>query len=122
MRIELVDPPRAFQVGSVELKDCGAIDLEPGEQLTFVTPAGGEYDVARTTWGFYGTPSVNGRLPAFGLRTALARNDEAKYFVLIVERGCEEDFHRYCERERISVVAWLDDDRTLAALDAGARR
>jgi len=121
LRIELVDPPRAFQVGSVELKDCGAIDLEPEEQVTFVTPDGGEYDVARATWGFYATPSVNGRLPSFGLRAALARNDEAKYFVLIVERGREEDFHRYSERERISVVAWLDDDQTLAALDADAR-
>lgn len=121
MKVEALDPPRTFRAGSVELKDCGAIDLEPQEQVTFVTPGGGEYDVARATWGFYATPSVNGRLPRFGLRTALARNDEAKYFVLIVERGREEDFHRYCERERISVVAWLDDDQTLAAFDADAR-
>jgi hypothetical protein len=121
MKIETLDPPRTFRAGSVELKDCGTIGLEPGEQLTFVTPDGGEYDVARTAWGFYATPSVNGRLPTFDLRAALARNDEAKYFVLIVERGHEEGFDRYCERERISVVAWLDDDRTLAALDAGTR-
>jgi hypothetical protein len=122
MKIEALDPPRTFRAGSVELKDCGAINLEPEEQVTFVTPDGGEYDVARATWGFYATPSVNGRLPSFGLRAALARNTSAKYFVLIVERGREEDFHRYCERECISVVAWLDDDQTLAAFGAAARR
>jgi hypothetical protein len=118
VKIDASDPPRTFQVGSLELKDCGAIQLEPGEQVTFVTPAGGEYDVARTAWGFYATPSVNGRLPRFGLSAVLARNADAKYFVLLVERSRDEEFRRYCEREEISVVAWLDDDQVLATLAA----
>lgn len=109
MKIELRDPPREFTAGSVQLRDSAAIELEPREQVTFVTPSGGEYDVARTAWGFYATPSLNGRLPSFGLRGALARNAEDKYFVLLVERGFEDDFERYCDAEEISVVAWLDE-------------
>lgn len=119
MKVERRDPPRAFRAGSVELRDCAAIDLEPHEQVTFVTAGGGEYDVARMPWGFYATPSLNGRLPSFGLKAALARNPAGKYFVLLVERDFDADFHAYCEAEGIAVVAWLDEDRALEAL-AGA--
>ena len=54
--------------------DCGRIALAPDEQVTFTTEAGGEYDVTRKSWGFYATPSINGRLKTFGLRAALVRN------------------------------------------------
>ena len=73
MRVELRDPARPFRAGSLELRDCAAIDLDPLEQVTLVTPSGGEYDVARMPWGFYATPSLNSRLRSFGLRAALAR-------------------------------------------------
>ena len=122
MKVERRDPPRLFSAGTVQLSDCAAIELEPCEQVTFVTAGGGEYDVARTAWGFYATPSLNGRLPSFGLRAALARNSDDRYFVLLVERGFEPEFDRYCEAEEISVVAWLDEERTLSALADGVPR
>jgi hypothetical protein len=120
VRIELRDPARAFRAGSLELRDCAAIDLDPLEQVTLVTPSGGEYDVARMPWGFYATPSLNSRLPSFGLRAALARNAGEKYFVLLVERGFENSFREYCETEAIEVVGWLDEDSALQEL-AGRR-
>jgi hypothetical protein len=124
MRFTPVDPPRVFEVGhdeKIRMKDCGRVALEPDEQVTFVTPAGGEYDVARKAWGFYATPSLNGRLPCFGLRGVLVRNRLDQYFVLLVERGQEPAFDRYVASERLAVVSWLDDPAALARLDARAR-
>jgi hypothetical protein len=120
VNVHLLDPPREFRAGSLKLHDCARIELQPHEQVTFVTAGGSEYDVARTPWGFYATPSLNGRLPSFGLRATLVRNAVGKYFVLLVESGLEESFRDYCETETIEVVAWLDEDSTLEEL-AGRR-
>ena len=92
MKVVALDPPRKFRVGAredVELSDCGRIELRPDEQVTFTTESGGEYDVARKAWGFYATPSLNGRLPWFGLRPALVKGLEDKFFVMLVEHGHE---------------------------------
>jgi hypothetical protein len=120
VKAEFRDPPRTFVVGfadPIELKDCGSIRLDPDEQLTFTTEDGGEYDVTRKDWGFYATPSLNGRLVGFGLRGVLVRNRLGRYFVLLVEKGREELFERYRSGEELIVVAWLDDDEELARLD-----
>lgn len=109
MRFDPVDPPRRFKAGReavVEMRDVGRLHLEPDEQVTFTTPAGAEYDVARKEWGFYATPSVDGRLPRFGLRACLATNGEGRTFVLLVERGCEEAFERY-RAEHCLAIEWL---------------
>ena len=89
MRVDRKDPPRTFMVGQgVEIKDCGRVSLDADEQLTFVTESGAEYDVARKDWGFYASPSLNGRLKQFGLRGVLIQNKESKrYFLLLVEKG-----------------------------------
>jgi hypothetical protein len=128
-RFRPVDPPRAYRCGvedAVTMHDVGRMALEPDEQVTFTTPAGGEYDLARKSWGFYATPSLNGRLGRFGLRPVLVRNTRRQWFVLLVERGCEDDFDAYLASERLEVVTWLasDDDlerleRGLAAAEAG---
>lgn len=118
--ITLRDPPRRFAVGvgGLQLSDCATLRLEPDEQVTFVTARGGEYDVARKEWGFYATPSLNGRLPGFGLRPALIQNRSShRYFVLLVERGCEPAFDVYLAAENLRVVHWLDDEAALATID-----
>src|SRR5204863_5563233 len=77
MKLALTDPPREFGVGTggaVRLKDCAHIALEPDEQVTFQTESGGEYDVVRKSWGFYATPSLNGRLERFNLRAVLVKS------------------------------------------------
>jgi len=110
MKLTLVDPPRQFTVGRhapITLKDCAHVELEPDEQVTFTTPAGGEYDVTRKSWGFYATPSLNGRLQRFGLTATLVKNLEGYYFVLLVEQGKESDFARYVEAEELTVIGHL---------------
>jgi hypothetical protein len=125
MKFTPVDPPRVFDVGQGEkkitMKDCGRVDLDPDEQVTFTTPAGAEYDVARKVWGFYATPSLNGRLQRFGLRGVLVKNRIQQYFVLLVERGQEAAFERYVADERLTVVSWLDESGALERLEAGVR-
>ena len=116
-------PPRRFAVGTAvkfDMKDCGTLALAPDEQVTFLTEGGAEYDIARKDWGFYATPSLNGRLEQFGLRGVLIKNrGTGRYFVLLVERGKEAAFDAYCGQENLAVVAWLD---STTALDALARK
>lgn len=118
-------PPRSFQAGStgqIILTDHGKIWLEPNEQVTFTLPEGGEYDVARKEWGFYATPSLNGRLEKFGLRGVLIKNRGTKrFFVLLVEKGKEPAFEEYCRAENLEAVAWLDSTDALEALEKKVR-
>lgn len=122
MKFEPKQPPRLFKVGNsvkFDMQDCGVLRLEPDEQITLVTESGAEYDVARKDWGFYATPSLNGRLEQFGLRGVLIKNrGTGRYFVLLVERGREALFDAYCEQENLAVIAWLDSSDALDALAA----
>ncbi|WHZ25204.1 MAG: hypothetical protein OJF47_004316 [Nitrospira sp.] len=117
MKFDPTNPPRRFEVGhgiKFELQDCGTVHLLPDEQVTFVTETGSQYDVVRKDWGFYATPSLNGRLPQFGLHGALVVNQESRrYYVLLVEEGKEDRFKAYCSQEGLRVVLWLDRTDTV---------
>ena len=114
MKFTPIDPPRQFQVSgrgvSLTLSDCGRVALEPDEQVTFTTSSGAEYDVARKDWGFYATPSTNGRLQSFGLRAALVLSGYQKLFVVLVEAGKEDAFLEYVAADKQRLLCWLDDD------------
>jgi hypothetical protein len=120
MKVDLKNPPRSFTVGNsvrFEMRDCGNITLAPDEQVTFVTPTGAEFDVARKDWGYYATPSLNGRLPQFGLRAALIRNTlTGRYFILLVEQDKHAEFDAYLIQESCEVVSWLDSNEALENL------
>jgi hypothetical protein len=112
MKFNELNPPRKFTVGKyvpIELSDYGKIELAPDELVTFVTEGGAEYDVGRKSWGFYATPSVNGRLQKFGFKTALVRNADNQYFVMLVERDKMRYFEQYLEQEQSEVAEWLDE-------------
>lgn len=120
MKLTQQIPPRSFKVGSktvIEMKDCAHIQLEADEQVTFKTESGAEYDVARKTWGFYATPSLNGRLPQFGLRAVLVKSPGERFYVLLVERGKEAEFYNYLAGEEHRIITWLDNDKALEALE-----
>jgi hypothetical protein len=114
MKVDFKTPPREFEVGFDRkgiMKDCASIALAANEQVTFVTENGAEYDVARKDWGFYATPSINGRLAGFGLRAVLVRNRIDRYFILLVERGKEASFDDYVRSEPLHIVRWLDPEQ-----------
>jgi len=120
MKFTPIDPPRVFDVGAgkkIRIKDCARIELQPDEQVTFVVESGGEYDVARKSWGFYATPSLNGRLASFGWRAALVKNSSGKFYLFLVEQGKESDFQAYIGSEGQVVICWLSSDDELGALE-----
>ena len=110
-------PARKFEVGTdvkIEMADCGALYLDADEQITFHTKQGGEYDIARKEWGFYATPSLNGRLSDFALRGVLVRNMRTtRYFVLLVETGKESEFLAYLAQENMKIISWMDRTEVL---------
>lgn len=122
MKFDRKDPPRRFTVGNqiqFDMHDCGNLALAPNEQVTLLTEAGGEYDIARKDWGFYATPSLDGRLSGFGLHAVLIRNTlTGRYFVLLMEQGQEDAFNAYLEQESLEIIAWLDSTERLDALAA----
>jgi len=120
MKITTIDPPRTFEVGfdrKLYMKDCAHIELAPDEQVTLLTESGNEYDVARKTWGFYATPSLNGRLQRFDLRAVLVKNRLSQFFVMLVVRGKEADFQAYVDEEPLQIVCWMDDTVRLEHLE-----
>jgi hypothetical protein len=122
MKFTPIDPPRCFEVSGRGLKlvvsDCAHIALAPDEQVTFITESGGEYDVVRKDWGFYATPSTNGRLKSFGLRAALVVSGYGKLFVVLVEAGREDAFLAYAAADQQRLLCWLDDDAAVTQLAA----
>jgi hypothetical protein len=125
MKFEPKNPPRQFEVGydvKGTIADCGTMHLAADEQITFVTEASGEYDVTRKDWGFYATPSLNGRLAGFNLRGVLVKNRLNRFFIMLVERGKEEVFERYVRQEPLTIVTWLDTTEALSALEAKCAR
>ena len=121
MKFKPNNPPRAFKVGRgkpFEVKDCAHIELEPQEQITLLTETGAEYDVARTQWGFYATPSLNGRLQQFGLRGVLVKHPVSnRFYIFLVEKGKDKEFQQYLKTEGHKIVCWLDCDSELEKLD-----
>jgi hypothetical protein len=119
MKIKLNNPPRKFKVGTVKevtLSDCASIELDSDEQVTFKTKSGSEYDVVKKDFGYYATPSLNGRLLRFKLRAVLVQNTKDQFFVLLVEEGKEKLFKQYCDERNLVVVVWLDDSANFKKL------
>lgn len=121
MKYNFINPPREFPVGTgkeIKIKDYGKIELEHDEMVTFTTESGAEYDLTRKDWGFYATPSLNGRLESFGLRAVLVKSRvTGRFFIFLVENGKEDLFRKYCDIEEQFVIAWLDSDEALAKLE-----
>jgi hypothetical protein len=120
MKIIKNDPPRTFEAGfdkKTAIKDCGTIELSSDEQVTFITGRGNEYDLVRKNWGFYATPSLNGRLLKFNLRAVLVKNRANLFYVLLVEKGMEESFQNYAETERLTLISWLDATAVLEKIE-----
>lgn len=101
----------------IDMKDFGQIELAVDEQVTFVTESGSEYDLARKSWGFYATPSLNNRLGRFGLRPLLVRSPGKLYYVFLLEKGKEAELERYLHEEGHDIICWLDDPASLEKIE-----
>ena len=124
MKVKTFKPPRVFKVGvskDVEIKDTAHIRLDADEQIILITDSNAEYDIVRKEWGYYATPSLNGRLSGFGLRGALVKAVDGKFFLLLVEAGKETQFHAYLAAQKMDVIVWLDNEGDLSRLEKAAK-
>ena len=112
MQVRAMDPPRRFAVGhrGVVISHVAKITLESEEQVSLMSDSGAEWDVVRKDWGYYATPSLNGRLREHRLRAVLVRSAAQRLYLLLVERGEEAAFEVYRDDESLEIVHWLDDD------------
>jgi len=121
MKIQHNIPPRVFtvpdKVEDVQIADVAHLWLEADEQITLITHDGNEYDIARKSWGYYATPSLNRRLKQFNLRSALVRSYHHTYFIMMAERGHEEAFFNYLAHHDQRFITWLDEDSVLQQID-----
>ncbi len=120
MKFTPIEPPRTFSVGKdeyIQIADCGRVELSPNEQVTFTTPSGTEYDFVRKEWGYYATPSLNGRLSSFGLRAVLVKSPGNKFYIFAVEQGKEPMFQEYIDKEKHEIISWLDSDDELKKVE-----
>tara|TARA_B100000989_G_scaffold278751_1_gene240795 strand:+ start:267 stop:665 length:399 start_codon:yes stop_codon:yes gene_type:complete len=121
MKTKIKKIPRQFTVGNkvkFKMKDFGDIFLLPNEQITFKTENLAEYDIARKDWGFYATPSLNGRLKNFGFKAVLIKNVKTKrYFIFLLEKNKEKEFYKYLNQEGLKIVLWLDNEKKLLELE-----
>ena len=106
------NPPRIFTTGTKgrsPISDCGEVYLNPDEQITFVTASGKNYDFVAKDWGYYATPSINGRLAREGFKTAIVKNQGGKYFIMVVDKDSLADFEAYLSTENSTTIDWLDE-------------
>lgn len=106
MKIQNRKKPREFKVGlneKIVIKDCGTIFLKSNEQLTFKKDKF-EYDICKTNWGYYATPSMNHRLKNFNFKSFLTVNDKKRLYILLVEKQKLSTFKRYLKREKLKIL------------------
>lgn len=116
MKFEEKQPPRKFKVGNpqngIVISDFGDLHLNANEQVTIVSQNGKRHDFASKEWGFYATPSINGRLRDEGFKTALVKNSTGQIYIMVVDKNSLEEFKLYCSTEKQEVLEWLDDRKT----------
>ena len=105
-------PTRSFFVGKnedIEIEDCGLIQLENNEMITFVTKDKKEWDVVKKNRGFYATSSINDRLNKQGFRCALVKNKKGSIFIMLIEKNKLDKFKGYISKEDNHILMWLDE-------------
>ena len=113
MKFEPKNPPRKFKAGKRENKivisDFGDLHLSPDEQITIVSDNGKRHDFTCKDWGFYSTPSINGRLKNEGFKSALVENIKGQVYIMSVEKDRIDLFEKYCIDENQTIIEWLDE-------------
>jgi hypothetical protein len=109
MKIEKIE--RRFKVGlkkDIEIKHIANIYLNSDEQVTFFSKKKRQYDFVKKDWGYYATPSINGRLKKFNFLTCLIKNKLTKrFFILVVYKEKINLFRKYIKKEKLKIVGWF---------------
>ena len=109
MKLNIKKKPRKFLTGidnKIVINDLGSIKLKSNEQITF-KKNNYSYDLKKKEWGYYVTPSTNKRLINSGYKSYLVKNNNNRFYVLLVEKDKEDLFKKYIKKEKISIVVSL---------------
>ena len=111
MKTKINKKPRVFNAGFAnkdQVKDFGKIFLNSNEQITFINN-NKEYDFGTKNWGYYATPSINGRLKNSGYKTFLVKNTLNKIYLMVVDKLKIDYFINYCDNENQKILLRLDN-------------
>jgi hypothetical protein len=106
MRLRFKKKKKEYKVGEVTITDNGIISLEDNEQITFVHNKDQQYDVSKTSWGFYATPSINVRLKKYKFCTFIVMNKLKKIFIHIVDKKEIKNHKKYLKSESMVIIEW----------------
>jgi hypothetical protein len=107
MKIKISKKPRIFTIKDIQIKDYGKIKLDTNEMISFITESGKEYDFVAKDWGFYMTPSINGRLKREGFKIAIVKNEAGKIYIMAVEKEKKVQFKKYCSNQKQKILNWI---------------
>jgi len=111
MKTKIKKKPRIYNVGfsdKFQVKDFGKIFLNANEQITFVS-RNREYDFSMKNWGYYATPSINGRLKNNNYKTFLVKNIYNKIYIMVVNDLKMNSFKDYIDYENQKILLRLDN-------------
>ena len=110
VKFNIREKPRIFRVGeknNIKIKEVGFVYLKNNEQITIINENKKNYDFVKKSWGYYATPSINGRLKNFGFRTFLVSNTQKKIYIFLVNKDKIKLFKNYIKKEKIFIVKEL---------------
>tara|TARA_A100001011_G_C13824742_1_gene640416 strand:+ start:251 stop:601 length:351 start_codon:yes stop_codon:yes gene_type:complete len=114
VKFNIHEKPRIFRVGeknNIKIKEVGFVYLKNNEQITIINENKKNYDFVKKSWGYYATPSINGRLKKEGFKTALVKNKYSKYYIMVIDRKKLNNFKKYCKEEDQKIIEWLDEKK-----------
>jgi len=100
-------PPRQWRVGKnreILISEIGQLSLGVNEQVLISGLEGPAYEVVRKAWGFYAAPSLDSRLPSYGLTGLVVANDAGRHYLMIVDNSRYDEFLSYCTRESLEIT------------------
>jgi hypothetical protein len=111
--MKIIKNNRSFGVGKnneIIMTDKGSVHLNNNEFVTFKFKKS-EFDVSKKNWGYYATPSINGRLKKFNFRTFYCSNSLKKTYILLVHKDRINEFKKYIKSEKMKIIKELSEHK-----------
>ena len=102
-----LEPARKWTTGTrkkIEISEVGEITLNHDEQVIILGRRGSGYEVTRKSWGFYAAPSLDHRIPSYGLKAMLVINSVGRHYLMLVDKTQTQEFINYCAEESLIIV------------------
>lgn len=105
--MEIKKKNRKFLVNKLKINHVANLTLKSFEQITLVSKDKSEYDISKTDWGYYATPSINQRLKENNLDTYIVFNKlNKKIFIHLVHKKKALRYKRYLKEENLEIISW----------------